>query len=604
MAFNSKHIKLTTILFLSILFFSSCKKQETGQFDLIKVKKEIKKKPSYKRIAAWDSLLRLHRNDTLTPYLYYQRGYSYFFLNQNDQAIEDFTKSINLLKKSNNKEMLAANYIYLGASFSERKEQKIATKYIIKGLKLATEINDQNLMGGGYRELAHIYYLNEDYDKTIEYLKKVADIAKKNKNLADVIVSYNNIAIVYKDQGNDSMALNYYHKISELNPEKVMEPYNLIIFYNNFGENIYNTSKDKSKALEYFNKSLNVALKNKIRPDAIYSYFASLYEKTNQIDSAKYYYKKSLETVDSTNYENQLYLHNKLIEMDLKQQHNIKLLKSVKTRDSIETLYIKKFTSDNQLDLENNLKILTQQQELEQAKKINKKNKIIFIFIIIMFVLGLIISFQFNRFDILKHKQELFKLEQKILRSQMNPHFIFNVLGAIQSTLLENNPIASATYLSRFAKLIRQNFDFIQRKQISLKEELDMIHNYLDTQKFRFKEKFDYIINVDKHLSPQEIMVPPMILQPFVENSIEHGFADISYKGHIHINISKKDDKVCFEIIDNGSGYNPKKDDKEHALDIFKKRLFLMGKETFDSYKISRLKQGTKVVFCFDLTTA
>ena len=81
-----------------------------------------------------------------------------------------------------------------------------------------------------------------------------------------------------------------------------------------------------------------------------------------------------------------------------------------------------------------------------------------------MFIMGLILSSQFNRFDTLKHKQELVILEQKILRSQMNPHLIFNVLSSIQSSLLEKKTMISATYLAKLAKLMRQNFDYIKKK--------------------------------------------------------------------------------------------------------------------------------------------
>ena len=169
--------------------------------------------------------------------------------------------------------------------------------------------------------------------------------------------------------------------------------------------------------------------------------------------------------------------------------------------------------------------------------------------------------------------------------------------------MIENKPIVSATYLSKFAQLIRQNFEYVQKKQISLKEELEMLHNYIDAQKFRYKDKFDYEINVDDQLLKEQVFIPPMILQPFVENAIEHGFKNISYKGKLTITVTKNDHKVCFEIIDNGLGYKPKTDHKEHALDVFKKRLKLLGKEAIESFKIIRLNQGTKVTFCIKSDT-
>ncbi len=596
------------ILFFFLLFLNSCQKQNNNAVDFYKIKQEINKLPAYKRIAKWDSLLNLHPDDTLTGYLYFQKGYSYFFMDQNEKAINNFAKALNFFDKKQNKKMTARNYIYLGAAYSSLNEQKLAIKYILKGLNIGTELNDLRIKGRAYRELAHIYYVNETFDKAIDYLNKVIEITKKTGEFSDMIVAYNNLAIIYQDLNRNKKALEYYTKILNLNAEKEMEPYNLMILYSNLGIVTFDIFKDKNKSLKYFHKALDIAQHNNINPAIPYNSIATMYEKLNKLDSAGYFVHKSIKAnkiYKKNNYNDLVYLYNRLIQLNLKQNQDTNLLNFLKIRDSINILEQKIISEDNKKTMENNLKLINQQKELNQAVKINNKNKIIFIFIIIMFILGLIISFQFNRFDVLKHKQELVVLEQKILRSQMSPHFIFNVLSSIQNSLLENKPVVSATYLSKFAKLMRQNFDFIQKKHIHLKEELDMIRNYLDTQKFRFKDKFDYVINVDDKLKTEDYLIPPMILQPFVENAIKHGFANIPYKGLITINVLKKDDKICFEIIDNGTGYNPsKKDNKEHALDIFKKRLFFFGKDISESFKIKQLKQGTKIEFCFNLVKA
>jgi len=143
------------------------------------------------------------------------------------------------------------------------------------------------------------------------------------------------------------------------------------------------------------------------------------------------------------------------------------------------------------------------------------------------------------------------------------------------------------------------NFEFVSRQNISLKEEMDILKSYLDTQQFRYKDKFEYSINIDPEIDILETQVPPMILQPFVENAIEHGFKNIDYTGKLTINIFVDNKKLCFEVIDNGQGYKPKKSNKEHALDVFKRRMELLGKEEVDSFKIVNLDKGVKVIFCF-----
>ncbi len=595
-----KHLKLFVNIVLLTVVFHSCTKHETGQFDFNKLKKKINSYPVYERINKWDSLIKSNLNDTLTPYLYHQRGNAYYFMDKIDYAIKDFATAVKLFEKGNNKKMLAESYLHLGAAYTDIDQSVTAGPYIFKGLDIGKELNDPEIISHAYTELAHIYYLNDDIDNTIKYLKKTAGLYKKIKDTIGLSLIYNNIAMVYKKKKNVKPAIQYLNKILDLHIEAKLEPYNLMILYTNLGCLTFEETKNKNKAYKYFNKALKIANRNKIKPVRTYRNIALMYEKLNEIDSAEFYIQKAIKIYDK-NDKHKIKLYNKLIKLILKQKKDTSTLNILVIRDSLDKLNKKMLEKNNQIALESNLKILNQQKELSQAKKINKKNKIIFSFIIILFILGLVLSFQFNRFDTLKHKQELVILEQKILRSQMNPHFIFNVLSSIQSSLLEKKQMVSATYLSKFAKLMRQNFDYIQKRKIPIKDELDLIKNYLDTQKFRFKDKFDYVINVDDKLKTDKYFIPPMILQPFVENAIKHGFANIPYKGLITINVLKKDDKICFEIIDNGTGYNPpKKDNKEHAMDIFKKRLFILGKETYDSFKITRLNPGTKVEFCFN----
>ncbi|HHH49635.1 MAG TPA: sensor histidine kinase, partial [Saprospiraceae bacterium] len=163
-------------------------------------------------------------------------------------------------------------------------------------------------------------------------------------------------------------------------------------------------------------------------------------------------------------------------------------------------------------------------------------------------------------------------------------------------------PLKSASYLSRFAKLIRQNFDFIDKKRIVLSEEIDALENYLETQKMRYNDKFDYVINIFDNVDTHAIEIPPLLLQPFVENAIEHGFKRINETGKLAITIFKQQNSVCFEIKDNGIGFeNPKNDNKKHAIDIFLKRLKLRGLDEEKSFKISTTEQGTTVKFCLKL---
>ena len=596
-----KHIFIKPILLVLgaiILLFSQCQKSNRINYSqLYKIENEINQNPIADRISKWDELIQ---SDSLDPiykaYFVFDKANDLSSMQKEVQAIVYFKKALKDFKAYNLDTMQAKTLINLGICYAFTNQKNTAAESVLKGLDLANELKDTASISRAYGELAHIYYLNNNKDKAIRYLKKSINLYRKKKDTQAISAIYNNIGIIYQERHKTKEAYNYMLKSLQLK-DTTDNPLDLIETYNNLGALTYALTKNKQKALIYYQKALKIAYKEKFQSEDIYKNLGDLYEDTGQIETAKHYYRLAIR-IPNGNYDDKIKLYNKLLYLDLKQNQNQSALTLLKQKDSIYNLQQNMINRENQKNIESNLALITKQKQLAQAKQLNKKNRIIFIFIIIIFLLGLFISYQLNRVDKLKYRQEQFILEQKVLRSQMNPHFIFNVLSSIQNSLIENNPILSATYLSKFAKLIRQNFDYIQKKQISLQKELEMIRNYLDTQKFRYKEKFDYQININPDIDQYKTGISPMILQPFLENAIEHGFKNLNYKGNLEINISKNGHQICFEIIDNGMGYNPQPDFKEHALSIFKKRLTLLGKEAIESFKITNLPQGTKVAFC------
>ena len=146
------------------------------------------------------------------------------------------------------------------------------------------------------------------------------------------------------------------------------------------------------------------------------------------------------------------------------------------------------------------------------------------------------------------------QLETKLLRSQMNPHFIFNSLNSIQKYIWENKEEDSAEYLAQFAKLIRAILENSRKEFISLKEELDVLKLYIGLEQRRSNGKFDYRIFMDEALVPEDILLPPLLLQPYVENAIWHGVNKKQGHGHIEINIHQSDHLLEMVIDDDGVG--------------------------------------------------
>ncbi len=150
----------------------------------------------------------------------------------------------------------------------------------------------------------------------------------------------------------------------------------------------------------------------------------------------------------------------------------------------------------------------------------------------------------------------LTETQLKALRSQMNPHFVFNSLAAIQYYINNNEIEASEKYLVKFSKLIRQFFELSKETEITLDKEIKLIKSYLDIEKLRFKDKFEYHFNIDENIHVKHVKLPTMLLQPIVENAINHGIFNKLENGNVYINIcyiSNKSTKI--EIIDDGVGF-------------------------------------------------
>jgi len=225
----------------------------------------------------------------------------------------------------------------------------------------------------------------------------------------------------------------------------------------------------------------------------------------------------------------------------------------------------------------------------------------LFYFIVILFLTGIAFLLVLRRKNIeLSRRQmehQMILLEQKSLQAMMNPHFIFNSLGSIQNYLLHNKPNEAGVYLSQFARLIRQNLNAIDTSTVNLEEEVDRLKNYLDLEILRMENKFTYFIEIDEAVESDDILIPSMIIQPFVENSIWHGIANLEGKGIIGITFRLKDERsLRINVEDSGIGIqnadkyvSQSENHLKLGLTITRKRLELLsqkyGIETSVSYR-------------------
>ncbi len=247
----------------------------------------------------------------------------------------------------------------------------------------------------------------------------------------------------------------------------------------------------------------------------------------------------------------------------------------------------------------------------EQSKR--HQQQIFFVILFILLAFGIVFLI-YNRLQLKKTltlQKELAEYEQKALHLQMNPHFVFNCLGSISSFIVQNGTDSAIKYLSKFSKLMRLTLEYSKESLIPIDKEMESLQNYLELEQLRFNQKFDFSITKSKDIE-DDMALPPLLLQPFVENAIIHGLIPKNEKGTIAIDFSIEKENLICTIEDNGIGFDTSKALKENlvsvhksmALDITKKRLEMMEASTSRkaNVEIEELKNnrgeilGTKVV--------
>jgi LytS/YehU family sensor histidine kinase len=159
------------------------------------------------------------------------------------------------------------------------------------------------------------------------------------------------------------------------------------------------------------------------------------------------------------------------------------------------------------------------------------------------------------------------------LKSQLNPHFLFNTLNLI-SAEIEENPKKAGVLVDQLADLLRAVLQASNRLQSSLRQEVELTQHYLELQKQRFEDRLEYAIEVQENL--MLVSVPPLLLQPLVENSIVHGFSKRKESGHIQITATAADEQLCIRVVDNGEGFNTEALDEGNGISIVKDTLALL----------------------------
>jgi sensor histidine kinase YesM len=249
------------------------------------------------------------------------------------------------------------------------------------------------------------------------------------------------------------------------------------------------------------------------------------------------------------------------------------------------------------------------------------ETKLFYFVVIIVFVSILVFLFLYYKRRVAKKYQLINKmndLELKALKSQMNPHFVFNTLNGLQSIIFTKSEIEINNYFVKFSRLLRITLEILNKDKVTFNDEINYLKSYVELEQVRKINDFIFTINIESSLDLNKIEVPVMLLQPLVENAIEHGINKINTQGILKINVKYLNHTISVEIEDNGIGIDLDKiknkkytnNENSFACNIIKDRIKILNIVSKNKYKIewfnlnSENKTGTRVVFSIVLNNS
>lgn len=480
-------------------------------------------------------------------------------------------------------------------------------------------LKDSNNAGFSYISVAEVYSLALDNHKEgIRYIKKAivflnAKTASKEYLIA-ALITYGDLCLIQNDY---ESALNIY-----LEAKQIAVNHNEYWYYpdimSKLGE-VYYFIKEHEKSIFYLEKAGDIMESNGTSQAARHEYLGLNYKDMNQPKMAISYFNLCLEFEQSPRQLNfyreylvECYLQISDYETAFNIQKEISAYKDAingsKQKEKV-TEIIEKYGNEKKQQ-----EIITLNVETElQENRINQQKVIIYCvisFFLLLIVFGILWFRTRTKLKETNQNLETAQLQQRFLRTQLNPHFFFHALTSIESYIYGNDKNQAASYLRSFSKLMRNILEFSDVNFISLQKDIDFIKKYIELQKLSHDFKFESKINISEELNPVNIYVPPMLIQPAVENAILHG-ALSAENGIITIDYVNNKGQLEIRISDNGktkaqTSFSASKLNRSMSTDITIKRIKnidqVHGTEIiYKTYEPVENQDGSAVMFSFPI---
>ncbi|MBL7911315.1 MAG: tetratricopeptide repeat protein [Bacteroidia bacterium] len=555
--------------------------------------------------------------------VYNSIGGLYHLKGEMELTLKYYFLSMQLFTKIGDKESTALLLYNISQVYCLQQNLPMAIKYAQQSVKISEETENYFEAGTTYSLLGSILASIEEYEKSENYLKKAFKLSKRSGSKlleTEVLI---NLANLYASQNKIDLATKTY-EAARLLAIETNNGFSLRIILANLAQK-YNRIGNYPLALKYGNEALllSKSFDNHILEVNAITILAEIYLNSKDYANARKFGEKAFsnsehlkltkEKMDAANILKQVYAHAGNWQKAFEMQNTAAFINdTINTNKNKKILYNKIY----QIEYEKKELILLQEQKINNAiaaeeKKVAElelsRSRFIMLSLGVLLILTALLAILFIRQNKFKSMQRNIELEQKLLRSQMNPHFIFNSLNSIHSVVLSGDTKNATKYLASFSKLIRSILESSRFESISLEKEVALLNNYISLQILRFENNIKYNINIESGLYPETTMLPPMLTQPFIENALEHGLSNIT-DAYLTVNFKQAGGYLIIEVCDNGFGLGESKDSSMHislATTITKERLELLNhkkahKTIFsitEAFPESDNRKGVRVTF-------
>ena len=500
-------------------------------------------------------------------------------------ALGKASAAINLLLQAKALKGKDSNYsekvnMHLGSNYEALNKIDSSIFFYGEAVKYCENKKDYPALSFLYSRLGNIELsFTKRFGSAISYFKKQLASDKILRDSTNVFDCLNNLGLAYKGASQYSIALEYFNKVTT-NQSVHNHSKNTALL---FTADTYSMLKRYSLALGYYDKALD-ALAMTRDSSALYAAYANKGDclmQQNKFAESIASLKKAQEFINPyiTNNHKAVLYHNFAYaysqQKDYAKAFYFKNLENI-TKDSTNTESIGKAIAEMSAKYELRKKqdsLFINKQELILADAKTKENQRNFIILSIVSIAGVIVFIGIYRIRQLRfrnslqqkqaeqnalkltHKYQLSESELKAIRAQMNPHFIFNVLNSIEAYIMENDKRTASRLIQKFATLSRLVLENSTKRLVPADREWKSLMLYTELEAMRYNNAFSYNFMVDDDIQLNRLLLPPMLVQPLIENAILHGLIVGQQPGaHLKVDIMKSDKTICITVADNGVG--------------------------------------------------